>query len=132
VLRDTKTKWYSSGWRSRRLRKCSTPLYYSDKIGESIKTEPKQVASVGSVFTLQRNARYPMFELRLEKEPEGSPIIHCLTKLALSGDSGTEQELIDIQIIAKGQDQFFYRVAGIDRDKAETSKIVLGPFLNIM
>jgi hypothetical protein len=57
---------------------------YADAIGEPLETEPRKIASPGSAFTIRRNARYPMFELKLKRE-EDLPIIHCLTKFAYSG-----------------------------------------------
>jgi len=127
------------------LAKSATPLMFN-RLGQRLIEDTKRFTTAtrkqldvgfrplfpnGPEFVCGRDNRLPHVLLRLEKDFDNNPIIHG-TLSTKSFDSQEEMKQFDIHIIARGQDQIFYRLNGRECSEGEISKNVLGPLLELI
>jgi hypothetical protein len=98
---------------------------YTLATGNQIRFERTPTGAV-----IVRDGTFPAFSLHIDRDQRGQPVVHCKRIITQSSNSGSVPVSFDIQIIAKGQDDFWYRFQGEDQAREAMSESLLTPLLS--
>jgi hypothetical protein len=127
------------------LAKSVTPQMFSDlakqldadlkkllAAGEIVKVEMETDPRLDGYFTAILDGRYPTFFLRLEPDGGRQPIIHVTQSSQASPHGSSTPKHSQIEIIAKGQGQYFYRIGGNDEIRERAADVLIAPLLSVL
>jgi hypothetical protein len=101
--------------------------------GEKVKFESQAAdGRLPGFISITKDDSYPMFMLRLDRDDTGQPIIHGSQNITPSFDRQSHPTQFTVELVAKSQSQYFYRISGEDCSLEKASGILIRPLLEIL
>jgi hypothetical protein len=86
----------------------------------------------GTAEVSSSDMRWPSIFLKLERNMDGQPIVHVAQTIKRTDSASNISNSWDIEVIAKGQEQYFWSLRGELMDHAKCASALLIPLLRAL